>query len=201
MVMFKDVLDRVSECGAPLCKKAARPLRGEALSLIDCKRFKDMMKETVEDLGLDLAAYYKKNVAKTATANDIKKINQIYQTLFIKPEKGLKEYGRFVPALSKVKASDLKKTLGKESIGGGILPALRLLHPIWQQKDENKHMLARILFIVATREYETSLDRFHKLAEYAGLEGALFGDVADATKKIGELGTKLDTKPDSFRLK
>lgn len=201
MVLFKDVLDRVSECADPLCRKAAKPVRGEALAFFDCKRFKDMMKETGEDLAADLSVYYKKNVAKSATTEELKKIQQIYFILATNPAEGLKKYGRFVPLLSKVKASDLKKTIGKGSAGGGILPALRLLHPVWKQKDENKDMLARILFIVITRQYENSLDRFHKIAEYAGLEGALFGDVADAKKKIGELGTKLDNKPEIVKLK
>jgi len=202
MVMFKDVLDRVSECADPMCRKAAKPVRGEALSYFDCRKFGTMTKETGDDLSEDLAVFYKKNISKTATADDLKKIKAIYSTLFTDPVKGLKTYGRFVPPLAKVKASDLTRSLGsKDTVGGGMLPVLSMLNPIWKVNDENKHLLARVLFIILSKRYETSLDRFHKLAEYSGLEGGLFGDVSDAVKKMQNFVSTLDNEPQKFKLK
>lgn len=202
MVMFKDVLDRISECADPMCRKAAKPVRGEMLSYFDCRKFPNMVKETSDDLSEDLAVFYKKNIAKTATETDLKKVKAIYAALFTDPVKGLKEYGRFVPPLAKVKASDLTKSLGsKDTVGGGMLPVLSLLGPIWKVNDDNKHLLGRILFIILSKRYETSLDRFHKLAEYSGLEGGLFGDVSDAVKKMQNFSATLDNDPQKFKLK
>ncbi len=202
MVMFKDVLDRISECADPMCRKAAKPVRGETLSYFDCRKFSVMKTETGEDLAEDLAIFYKKNIAKTATADDLKKVKEIYSALFTNPAEGLKKYGRFVPPLAKIKASDLTRSLGsKDTVGGGMLPVLSMLHPIWKVNDENKHLLARVLFIILAKRYELSLDRFHKLAEYAGLEGGMFGDVSDAVRKMQNLGTKLDSQPEVFKLK
>jgi len=202
MVMFKDVLDRISECADPMCRKAAKPVRGETLSYFDCRKFGVMVKETGDDLSEDLAVFYKKNISKTATTDDLKKIKAIYSTLFTDPVKGLKDYARFVPPLAKVKSSDLTRSLGsKDTVGGGMLPVLSMLNPIWKVNDENKHLLARVLFIILSKRYETSLDRFHKLAEYSGLEGGLFGDVSDAVKKMQNFVSTLDNEPQKFKLK
>lgn len=202
MVMFKDVLDRISECADPMCRKAAKPVRGEMLSYFDCRKFGTMTKETGDDLSEDLAVFYKKNIAKSATADDLKKVKAIYSALFTDPVKGLKTYGRFVPPLAKVKASDLTRSLGsKDTVGGGMLPVLSMLNPIWKVDDENKHLLARILFIILSKRYETSLDRFHKLAQYTGAEGSMFSDVGDAVKKMNEFSNKLDNEPQIFKLK
>jgi len=201
-VMFKDVLDRISECADPMCRKAAKPVRGEALSYFNCRKFPDMKTETCQDLSEDLTVFYKKHISPSLKKEDMIKITGIYSTLFKDPERGLKEYARFVPPLAKVKASDLTRSLGsRDTVGGGMLPVLSMLNPIWKVNDENKHLLARVLFIILAKRFETSLDRFHKLAEYAGLEGGMFGDVSDAVKKMQNFATTLDNEPQKFKLK
>ena len=197
MVLTKDILDRVEEAGKSMCPKSDKPLRGEALARWSCRRFDEMMRDTCKKLSNDLAVFYFRQLKRSPSKQEKDNLAKIYYSLFMNPAKSLKQYGRFVPTLNKVKVEDLKETLGRNEVG--TFASFRLLQEIWSLNDPNRHPLAKVLFLVITKEYENSLRAFHKLQEYSGVEGPM-GRVQKAASLLSEAVKDIE-KTEAFKLK
>ena len=189
MVLAIDVLNRVEEAGKYLCPKSGKALRGEALSRFDCRRFGEMMDDTSRKLAADLSEFYFKEMKKTPAKREKASLEKIYYSLFMEPAKSLKKNARFVSVLNKVKAEDLKKTVSLEGVG--IFAAMRLLKDIWLLDSPDRYPLAKVLFLVIAKGYANSLEGFHKLCEYTGVEGPM-GNVGDASRLIERTVTEFE---------